>query len=248
MEASTTQGSALTLDQIISEEFRSLPTDARRLAEIRHTLDTVGFIGIEDFLTPDGHALLRQQILDLESAATASMEGQNRKFAIKGDALRPTVVGQLAGSAYILDLVNNLLGSLDGRPAYVDEPIRQEEVIAGINIMRTQSDVTAFHFDGTYMNLILPVILPNISGPRRGQLIIFPNMRSFGRGLWQKGVIGAIARVPALRKLWTSHELDYKERGVYIFYGYRSLHGVESQSEAALRCITNMTIGATRFR
>jgi hypothetical protein len=60
-------------------------------------------------------------------------------------------------------------------------------------------------------------------------------------------VIPALLRVPALRRLWKRLEVDYREDTVYAFYGYRSYHGVESPTEAALRCITNMTVGRPRF-
>jgi hypothetical protein len=241
------ESTQLTVEGLVSEEFRRLPTDRARLASIRRTLDDVGYVAIEEFLSPEGHALLKQQILDLEAAATASTAGANRKFALKGESLGPTAVGELARSDYVLDLVNALLGEIDGRKPYLDSPIRTEEIVPGINIMRTTSDVTAFHFDGTFLNIILPVVLPTISGPRRGQLVIYPNVRSFSPASPKSRLAAAIGRVGFLRRLWRRHEVDYRERGAYLFYGYRSLHGVESQSEDGLRCITNMTVGAGRF-
>src|SRR5437879_2200828 len=80
-------------------------------------------------------------------------------------------------------------------------------------------DVTAYHFDGSYLNLIFPVIIPKISGPRRGQLVIYPNVRSFKRTPWTTKVVPALARVPQLRRLWKKREIDYQEDTVYAFYG-----------------------------
>ena len=95
--------------------------------------------------------------------------------------------------------------------------------------------MTAFHFDGTYLNMILPVVLPSISGPRRGQLVIYPNLRPFSKSLWGAYAAPLVARTAMLRKLFASRkrEIDYRERGAYLFFGYRSLHGVERVRERA---------------
>jgi hypothetical protein len=237
---------SMIVETAVSEQFRDLPYDEARVVELRRELDATGVVVLDDFLSLEGHALLKQQILDREQAAT----GERGKFSIKGRDLDPTVVGQLAQSSYMLDFANKLLGAGNGRPSHVGDPIRQEEIIPGINIMRTTSDVTAFHFDGTYLNMILPVVLPSISGPRRGQLVIYPNLRPFSRSLWGSYGAPLVARTTLLRKLFASRkrEIDYRERSAYLFFGYRSLHGVEAQSENALRAITNMTVGQPRFK
>ncbi len=230
-----------TVEGWLSEEYRGLPNDDARIAAIRSELDSVGIVELRDFLTADAHALLKQQILDLESAATSSTADSNKKYALKGEQLRGTVVGELARSEFILGFVNSVLAPV------LDDPIRTEEVVPGINIMRGPGDVTAYHFDGTYLNIILPVIVPKISGERRGQLIAYPNIRSFKRTFWDTKVVTALARIKPLHRIWRRQEVDYSERGAYLFYGYRTLHGVESPAEAGLRCVTNMTVGP-RFR
>lgn len=223
----------------LSERYRRLPQDEAQLGELRAALDKTGVAELPDFLTAEAHELLKRQILELESAAASSESGSNKKFALKGEHLKDTVVAGLAQSSYMLELVNNLLR--------LDKPIAQDEIVPGINIMRGPGDVTAFHFDGTYLNVLLPVVVPKIEGPRRGQLVIYPNIRSFRKSLWDRKVVPALARIPALRRIWKRREVDYTERGAYLFYGYRSLHGVESPTEAGLRAVTNMTVGARRF-
>lgn len=238
---------SIAVEEWIAEPYRDLPSGSDALVALRHTLDAEGVAELPGFLTPEAHALLREQILALESEATPSTQGGNHKYAIKSDRLTDTVVGQLARSDFMLGTVNALLGPRDGRPALVEPPIRSEEIIPGINLMRGPGDVTAFHFDGSYLNLIFPVIIPTIESQNRGQLVIYPNMRPFQKSFWGSKVIPALVRVPPLRRLWKRREVDYREDTVYAFYGYRSYHGVESPAEAALRCITNMTVGQPRF-
>jgi hypothetical protein len=247
-EMSTQPSPASPSEDWISEPDRGLTPDSARLREIRATLDERGLAELPGFLTSAAQALLKEQILALESAAAPSTQGGNRKFSIKGDKLSETVVGQLAHSAFMHDFVNNLLGAVDGRPALVDPPIRSDEIIHGISLMRGPGDVTAHHTDGSYLNLIFPVMIPKLLGDRRGQLVISPNARSFKKSLWTTKVVPALLRVRVLRRLFERRDVDYQEDTVYAFNGYRSYHGVESPAESALRCITNMTVGQPRFR
>lgn len=235
------------VDGWISDEYRDVASNPSRVGEIRAALDEHGIVELPGLLRPDARALLAEQILALEGAASRSDAGGNRKFSIKGDKLSDTVVGRLAQSAFMRELVNRLLGPVDGRPALVDPAIRSDEIIPGISLMRGPGDVTAYHFDGSYLNLIFPVIVPKLSGPRRGQLVIYPNLRPFEKTFWSTKAIPALLRASPLRRLWKRREIDYREDTVYAFYGYRSYHGVESPAEAALRCITNMTVGRPRF-
>ena len=228
-------------ESLISESYRDLATDGPKLAALRGRLDSEGVVELTDFLTPEAHALLKQQILDLESKATSSSAGSNQKYALKGEHLQDTVVGELAGSSYILGVVNGIL-----EPWVASDPIRADEIVPGINIMRGPGDVTAYHFDGTYLNMILPVVVPKLTGERRGQLTAYPNIRSFERTFRDK-VVSALARVKALHRLFRKREVDYQERGAYLFYGYRTLHGVESPAEPGLRAVTNLTVGPKRF-
>jgi hypothetical protein len=240
--------SPATIESRLASDYRSLPEDTGRLREIRRELDTKGVVELQGFLTPEAHELLRQQILELESAAMTSSAGSHQKYALKADRLTATLVGQFAGSQYAVDLVNRLLGDFEDAEAWIDTPIQEEELIPGINIMRGPGDTTAYHFDGTYLNLILPVVVPKIEGARRGQLVLYPNVRSFRRNFWSTKVVAGIARIPQLRRVWKKREVDYVEGALYLFYGYRTLHGVDSPAEPGLRCITNLTVGAPRFK
>lgn len=229
-------------ESFISEPYRGLADDREQLAAIRERLDSEGVVELTEFLTPEGHALLKQQILDLESKATTSSAGSNQKYALKGEHLKDTLVGEIATSGYILGVVNGIL-----EPWVASDPIRSDEIVPGINIMRGPGDVTAYHFDGTYLNMILPVVVPKLTGERRGQLIAYPNIRSFKKNFWDTKVVPALARVKPLHRLFRKREVDYQERGAYLFYGYRTLHGVESPAEAGLRAVTNLTVGPKRF-
>ena len=101
-------------ESFIAEPYRGLADDAERLAAIRGRLDSEGVVELTEFLTPEGHGLLKQQILDLESKATSSSAGSNQKYALKGEHLKETLVGEIASSGYILGVVNGILDAMGG--------------------------------------------------------------------------------------------------------------------------------------
>ena len=219
----------------LSTSYRDLPKSSERLGDLRRRLDETGVAELEDFLTPEAHDLLKKQILDLESAAAGSEQSGHKKFALKGEQLQNTVVDGLARSSYMLELANGLLQA--GRP---DRPGRDRA--------RNQHHAWPRRRDGVSLRRHVPEHDPpgrraQLEGPRRGQLILYPNIRSFRKSFWDRKVVPALVRVPPLRRIWKRREVDYKERGAYLFYGYRTYHGVESPAEPGLRAVTNMTVG-----
>lgn len=232
--------------EVIGPEYRARLADRAYLKGLRQELDRSGVVCLEDFLSPEALARLQEEVLKLESKAEVSNEGKNRKYSVKGSLLQGTVIDELAHSPLIAALINGILHG-DGRDALIDAPIEASEIVPGINIMRGPGDVTAFHFDGTFLNILVPVFIPAIEGPNRGQLTIYPNIRSFRKNLYDRLVVPVICRFGFFRVFFRSAEIDYQPGNVYLFYGYRSLHGVLSPAAAGLRCTTNMTVGANRL-
>ena len=70
-------------ESLISEPYRGLADDREQLAAIRGRLDSEGVVELTEFLTPEAHALLKQQILDLESKATSSSAAATRSTRSK---------------------------------------------------------------------------------------------------------------------------------------------------------------------
>ncbi len=235
-------------EEHISPECRKLIADKAYLLKLRNELDNVGFACIQGFLTKEGLELLQKQVLEIETLSLPSNEGKNRKYSVKSTTLEGSVIARLATAEPILGLINELLGDFEGEAkSIITEPINSDEVVPGLNIMRGPGDVTAFHFDGTFLNILVPVFIPKLAGPNRGQLTIYPNIRSFKKNWLDRWVVPILCRTGIFKAIYSRREIDYQVGNVYLFYGYRSLHGVESPCESGLRCTTNITVGAKRF-
>ncbi|HEX6073557.1 MAG TPA: hypothetical protein VFY95_11195 [Sphingomicrobium sp.] len=235
-------------DGLIRESYHAKLSDREHLRSIRKELDVSGVVCLKDFLSPAAIERLQTEILQIEPAAKVSSAQGNRKYSVKGALLEGTVIAELARTPLIMNMINAILDGMPGElEAVIDEPIRADEIVPGLNIMRGPGDVTAFHFDGTFLNILVPVFIPQLEGPNRGQLTIYPNIRSFRRNLYDRIVVPILCRLNLFRLLFTPVEVDYEIGSVYLFYGYRSYHGVLSPGAAGLRCTTNMTVGAARF-
>lgn len=234
------------LEGFVSDRYLAGLEDPERIAAIREELDTDGVCCLEGFLREGALSALQAQVLELEKRAVRSDKDGNRKYSVKGEMLAGTIVDSFVKSEVLLKAANAIMRPGTPSRDHLSEPIRSEEIRCGLNIMRGPGDVTQFHFDDTALNILIPVFLPDIVGPNRGQLKIYPNIRSFRRTLWDRFIIPAICRIKPMRRLFKSQEVHYKLGNVYVFYGYRCLHGVESPSAAGLRCITNVGIAGRR--
>src|SRR4051812_16896589 len=78
--------------------------------------------------------------------------------------------------------------------------------------------VEAPHFDNTYLNVMIPLVVPNIEGDRRGQLVISPNVRSFDANLADRWLIPALCRFRLGRALLKAREVDDEPGDLYFFY------------------------------
>jgi hypothetical protein len=235
-------------DGLIRGEYVTRMADPDFLKRIRSELDSAGVFCLGRFLDLAAIERLQKEILRIEPEAKISNATGSRKFSVKGTLLEGTVIDELAHSQLMIDMTNAILGGFsDEFDPYIDEPIRADEIVPGLNIMRGPGDVTGFHFDGTFLNILVPVFIPQLQGPNRGQLTIFPNIRSFRKSLYDRFVVPMLCRSGLFRILFKSVEVDYEIGSLYLFYGYRSLHGVLSPGAPGLRCTTNMTVGAGRF-
>ena len=120
-------------------------------------------------------------------------------------------------------------------------PVQAVDIRASVNGLRGPGYVKHLHFDGTYLNIMVPIVIPDITSARRGQLTIYPNIRSFAGNPKDRWVIPVLVRFRVVRGLFRSREIDYKPGDIYFFYGYRTLHGVTAPSEAD-RCVVGITV------
>jgi hypothetical protein len=235
---------ATGLGTLVSEKYLDVHAGKTWTAQARAELDTKGTHCLEGFLQDSALKEIQSELLELEKQALPSDKSGNRKYSVKGEMLAGTLIQKIAKSEYMADIANAILRPGNGLSDHLSSPVTTSEIYCGLNIMRGPGDITNFHFDDTALNMLIPIFLPHIDGPKRGQLKIYPNLRSFRKNARDKWGIPAALRFKPLRQLFESRaqEIEYRLGNAYLFYGYRSFHGVESPSAPGLRCVTNIGI------
>jgi hypothetical protein len=99
---------------------------------------------------------------------------------------------------------------------------------------------TELHYDGCYINWVIPLILDNNQEPG---LIIFPNSRkSVFKFLGLKLAVfffGSpfVLRSKVLISIFGGRKIKYLVNHAYVFDGYNSLHGVARYPNDGARCV-----------
>jgi len=115
-------------------------------------------------------------------------------------------------------------------PAYQDFSL-------SIKTPNTPEDRTPFHFDDSYVNAVLALKLP--TNKRQGNLMVYPNLRSRIRPLVLSKIIARLLRHLAfLRAIVRPKEITYYERGLHLFFGDLTLHGVPALSQGERVSVT----------
>lgn len=102
-----------------------------------------------------------------------------------------------------------------------------------------------FHFDAHQYTMLIPILIPNNKDKNlNGNLILFPNIRKrtnfliiniFQKFFFQNKIIKHILKYLSSKKIIKQNILTFKEGNVYIFNGYRSLHGNQAVSKDQIR-------------
>ena len=102
-----------------------------------------------------------------------------------------------------------------------------------------------FHFDAHQYTMLVPILIPNNKDKNlNGNLILFPNIRKKTNLLiinivqklfFQNKIIKIILKYISSKKFIKQDILTFNEGNVYIFNGFRSLHGNQAVSKHQIR-------------
>jgi hypothetical protein len=108
-----------------------------------------------------------------------------------------------------------------------------------LQVLRVLSGVTGlpeshkFHFDAYVVTALVPIIIPTGPEEVRGDLVMYPNMRSVRSSvlanlcekvLLQNSVIASLLATPFVQRRLGAKIIPMQPGNIYVFWGYRSLH------------------------
>jgi hypothetical protein len=100
-----------------------------------------------------------------------------------------------------------------------------------------------FHYDGSVVSMVIPIVMPAAEAGQRGELILCPNRRPYRRSvitnvLEKLAAQNDLSRRRFIRRAARRHRVevvDLKPGNAYLFWGYRSYHATLPCPQDAFR-------------
>jgi hypothetical protein len=185
--------------------------------------------------------LNRRDLHDLQAFVREAVEragGQYVVFTGK-EAVGGTILETLAESETFISFIRRVYEEGLGRPA-PDQGLYQ--VLRCLAGETGQKEAYIFHYDSFEVTLLLPILIP--IGPRRGDLVLAPNLRTvrphYALNLVDKLLIDNKLTQMTLKRLlgskWGPFErVNMVPGNLYLFWGYRTLHTNEACDAGEIR-------------
>ena len=206
------------------------------IEKCHNNLEEKGYYCFENFLT-------NSDIFELKTLVEKHLElNKNNSFFLMDSNLGET----FASNSDFLNKFYNIFFSLshkDKLKNYKNKKIfKNLRVISRSKMHSTSFD---FHFDAHQYTILVPILIPSSQDPNQnGNLIIVPNIRKktslliiniLQKIFFQNKVVKNILKYLSSKNLIRQKILSFKEKDIYIFNGYRSLHGNQVVAKDQIR-------------
>ena len=210
---------------------------------INHELNNKGYVEIDNFLTINQITKIKNFISNKKTLLNKN------NFSLANQELTDTVFNDIINSKEIESLSNNILKNIVPNFNNIDK-----HVVLGVRNMSSSpkkklSKKTAFHFDAYFLTINIPITMPenlkqSNSTNQSGDLLLLPNFRNFNPSIiknlimklfFQNAFIRYFFSFNKFKKLLKIKRIKLSNSKIYLFYGFRSLHGVDTNFEAGER-------------
>lgn len=200
---------------------------------IHKQLEEEGYVEIENFLTID-------QINKIKKFVNIKKNNINKNnFSLANQELDDPVFNEIIFSKEVENLSKNLLNEFIDDYSQVEKHFVLGVIKNEVSTIKKQNVI--FHFDAYFLTINIPITMPNkkisdIIEEQSGNLLILPNFRKFGNSLlknlifkilFQNFITRFFLSFKTIHKLLKIKSINLSNSKIYIFYGYRTLHGVD---------------------
>lgn len=172
----------------------------------------------------------------ISTARRLSAENPN-KSGFSGIELKETCFCKFATSDFVLKLCNLIIK--DRGIEFKSEDVRP---VLGIGTPPEYKN-KMLHFDSVYLTLAIPVVMPDSNRLDCGPFRIWPNVRSFSKNKIKNKVFWRLMRTPWIRDRFKHFDIKFVPGNAYLFYGFRSWHGVGELGSDLIRMNNLIHVG-----
>jgi hypothetical protein len=209
-------------------DFRIRDVSSSEIDQAVRDMAVQGYGRFPDLLSEQAIDEARRYVLD----ELSKHSGEYFSYA-GADAVRGSLLAELGASSTFRDLFVQIYQRGLGRTAPETLLFQVLRVLSGQTGLKRAYQ---FHYDAFVVTALVPIAIPSGPGEKRGDLIIYPQLRNIRsnvlfnvleKGLLQNPLARRMARSSLMQRSFKSTVLRMRPRDVYFFWGYQSLHGNE---------------------
>jgi hypothetical protein len=211
---------------------------------IADQLDATGVVCLEDAVPTQWLAHARADVKD-----RLLTHGEQDHFIRSPEAEEHSAAEAFINSPAVLSLLADVV-----RARFPDGPAELELTGSALRVIagpRGEGDAFWFHYDASVVTMVVPIFLPDAEPGHSGELVGLFNRRPFRRSVVTNIIDKAIGQSRFYRRhiLRRLDRPDYLQRvdmevgNLYLFWGYRSLHGNMPCESGALRATLLLHFG-----
>ena len=210
---------------------------------INHELNNNGYVEIDNFLTLNQVTRIKNFINNKKSLL------KNNNFSLANNELEDDVFNEIIYSKEVENLSNNILEKI--APTFNNI---EKHVVLGVrdNSLKVKNQSikqTAFHFDAYFLTINIPITMPEdlkngTQENQSGDLLLLANFRNFNTSIIKNIVMKFFFQNRFMRYLLSHNKfknffnikrIKLSNSKIYLFYGFRTLHGVDTNFESGER-------------
>lgn len=214
---------------MLNEKYQDILTNEERAKEVAKEILEAGHLELKNFLSPEAWEQLLHFAQDQRAQAISGVDGGMSLG--KGKELEGTFGYEFGHSEEIkqfCELVHQERRKLEGKEPVALDPSKH---VIGFPYKDARGGAktvpTPYHFDGAYINILIPIILPEDQKKSGGSLTVFPNIRKKYGVFLSKFLCRGLRASAFLRKLFGAQTVIYSVGSAHVFFGDISFHGVE---------------------
>jgi hypothetical protein len=211
---------------------------------IADQLNAAGVVCLEDAVSAEWLAHARADVTD-----RLLTHGEHDHFVRSPEVEEHSAAQTFISSPEVLKLLSDIV-----RARFPEGPAELEFTGSALRVIagpRGEGDAYWFHYDASVVTMVVPIFLPLAEPGNSGELVGLFNKRPFRRFVLANIIDKAVGqshfyRRHILRRLGRTDYLqrvDMRVGNIYLFWGYRSLHGNMPCESGALRATLLLHFG-----
>jgi hypothetical protein len=208
----------------VNQKYRDILSSPRKARVLTQEILEKGYVLLPEFLCQDIFAQLKAL------GETRAIVGK------KNEELKGTLAHELAYSDEIFamcEVLHQARGEIEGK---IHPPLERKRQVVGFQYKDARGGAktveTAYHFDGAYINLVLPIMLPPRGDHTPPDLELFPNLRKrFSPYIVSASVARLLRHSLRSRDWFNSEKVRYEVGTIIVFFGDITFHGVPPIAE-----------------